>query len=240
MKGTIQNLNINEHHCSLYLPPDYNILDVNYPVVYINGDNNIEEMLNSIESHFDVDCSAFILISIESKNWNNDFSPWPAPALSKNREDFSGGAYEYLSNLTKLIKPFIDTHYRTKTQPENTVLIGYSLGGLATLYSLYLSETFGKVGSLSGSLWYDGWIEFMSSNSPINTAAKIYLSLGKSEERSRNQRMAKVGDCTKKTFSILSKQLVSTQNITLEWNNGGHFTEISKRFSKALLWLMHI
>ncbi|WP_275507574.1 MULTISPECIES: alpha/beta hydrolase-fold protein [Clostridium] len=50
----------------------------------------------------------------------------------------------------------MDAHYRTKTQPENTVLIGYSLGGLATLYSLYLFGTFGKVGSLSGSLWYGG------------------------------------------------------------------------------------
>lgn len=240
MKGTIQNLNINEHHCSLYLPPNYNTLNINYPVVYTNGNNNMEEIINSIESHFDVDCITFIFVSIESKNWNHDFSPWPAPALSKNSEDFSGGAYEYLSSLTNVVKPFIDAHYKTKTEPENTVLIGYSLGGLAALYSLYMFETFGKIGSLSGSLWYDGWIEFMSCNSPIHNAAKVYLSLGKSEERSRNQRMAKVGDCTQKTFSILSKQLVSSQNIILEWNNGGHFTEIPKRFTKALLWLMHI
>ncbi len=240
MNGTIQSLNISEHHCSLYLPPNYNILDVNYPVVYMNGDNNMEEIINSIESHFDVDCSAFILIGIESKNWNRDFSPWSAPALTKNSEDFSGCAYEYLNTLTKSIKPFIDAHYKTKTEPENTILIGYSLGGLATLYSLYLFGIFGKIGSLSGSLWYDRWIEFISSNSPINAAAKVYLSLGKSEERSRNQRMAKVGDCTQKTFSILSKQLISTENIILEWNNGGHFTEVSQRFSKALLWLMHI
>jgi predicted alpha/beta superfamily hydrolase len=206
----------------------------------MNGDNNMEEILSSIESHFDVDCSAFILISIESGNWNRDFSPWPAPALAKNSEDFSGGAYEYLSNLTKSIKPFIDAHYKTKTEPENTILIGYSLGGLATLYSLYLFETFGKIGSLSGSLWYDRWVEFISSNSPINTAAKVYLSFAKREEHTRNQRIAKVVDCTQKTFYILSKQLISTENIILERTNGGHFTEVSQRFSKALLWLMHI
>ncbi|NMM65905.1 alpha/beta hydrolase [Clostridium sp. P21] len=240
MNGTIQSLNINEHHCSLYLPPNYNILNVNYPVVYMNGDNNIEEIIDSIESHFDADCSAFILISIQSKNWNHDFSPWPAPAVGKNSEDFSGCAYEYLSVLTKVIKPFIDAHYKTKTEPKNTVLIGYSLGGLATLYSLYQFGIFGKVGSLSGSLWYDDWIEFISYNSPINTAVKVYLSLGKSEDHSRNQRMAKVSNCTQKTFSILSKQLMSSESIILEWNNGGHFTEVPQRFSKALLWLMHI
>ncbi|MBV7273452.1 alpha/beta hydrolase [Clostridium sp. PL3] len=240
MKGTIQILNISEYHCSLYLPPNYNILDVSYPVVYMNGNNNLEEIINSIESYFDIDCSSFILLNIESKNWNADFSPWPAPSLAKNGEDFSGCAYEYLNNLVNIIKPFIDAHYKTRTEPENTVLVGYSLSGITALYSLYLFGTFGKVGSLSGSLWYDRWIEFISSNSPINTDAKIYLSLGKSEERSRNQRIAKVGNCTQKTFDILSKQLVSTENIILEWNNGGHFTEISQRFSKALLWLMNL
>lgn len=237
MNGTIQILNINGHHCSLYLPPNYNILNVSYPVVYMNGDTNVEEIINFIEPHFNINCNSFILLSIESKNWNRDFSPWPAPALLKNSEAFTGGACEYLSILTNVIKPFIDTHYKTKTEPKNTVLIGYSLGGLATLYSLYLFRTFGKVGSISGSLWYDRWIEFINSNSPVNTAAKVYLSLGKSEERSRNQRISKVGDCTQKTFSILSKQLMSTENIILEWNNGGHFTEVSQRFSKALLWL---
>lgn len=240
MNGTIQNLIISKYHCSLYLPPNYNSLDINYPVVYMNGNNNMEEIINSIESYFGVDCSAFILLGIESKNWNDDFSPWPAPALAKNSEDFGGCADEYLHTLVNTIKPFVDTHYKARTEPENTVLIGYSLGGLTALYSLYLFETFGKIGSLSGSLWYDKWIEFISSNSPINAAIKIYLSLGKGEERSRNQRIAKVGDCTQKTFAILSEQLICTENIILEWNKGGHFTEISQRFTKALLWLMHL
>lgn len=120
------------------------------------------------------------------------------------------------------------------------MLIGYSLAGLASLYCLYKSETFGKIGSLSGSLWYDGWLDFISSNSPVNTAAKVYLSLGRNEEHIQNKLMAKVVDYTRRTFDILSDKLISSKNITLEWNKGGHFTEIPQRFIKALLWLMHI
>ena len=41
MKGVIQNLSISGYDCTLYLPPKYYINDDRYPVVYINGDDNI-------------------------------------------------------------------------------------------------------------------------------------------------------------------------------------------------------
>lgn len=240
MNGIIEILNIGEYNCSLYLPPDYNKNNANYPVVYVNGGSDIEEIISSIEPHFNIDCNSFILLNIESKDWNKDFSPWPAPALGKNTEAFSGNASQYLNVLINIIKPFIDKNYKTKANSENTILIGYSLAGLTALYCLYKFETFGKIGCLSGSLWYDNWIEFITSNSPPNSKAKVYLSLGNSEERSRNKRMSIVGDNTRKTYDILSEQLTSKENVILEWNSGGHFTEITQRFIKGLLWLMHL
>ena len=240
MKGTIENLNIDKYNCSLYLPPDYNENDVAYPVIYVNGGNDLEEVINSIEPHFYTDCNPFILLNIKSKDWNSDYSPWSAPALKKNMEAFSGHAPDYLNTLINTIKPFIDKNYNTKADSKNTVLIGYSLAGLAALYSLYKFETFGKIGCLSGSLWYDNWVEFINSNSPLNSETKIYLSLGNSEERSRNKRMSIVGNNTRITYDILSKQLTSQENIILEWNDGGHFSAITQRFVKGLLWLMHI
>ena len=238
MKGDIQTLSISEHECSLYLPQEYCTNDKSYPVVYVNGDDIEQEVIEGIEPHFGVDCSEFIILSVQSENWNEDFTPWPAPALTKKSEPFKGGALNYLNFITNTIKPFMDEHYRTKPEPSNTALIGYSLGGLTALYALYTTKSFGKIGSLSGSLWYDGWIEFMNSNVPVNTSAKVYMSLGRGEEHSRNQRMAKVGNCTQKAALILKKQLKLKENLILEWNDGGHFTEIPERFKKALLWLM--
>jgi hypothetical protein len=50
--------------------------------------------------------------------------------------------------------------------------------------------------------------------------------------------MAKVGNCTREAALKLEKQLDFKENLTLEWNDGGHFSEIPNRFKKALLWLM--
>lgn len=238
MRGTIENLYILGRECSLYLPKEYEISDKSYPVVYVNGYDIDQEIMENIESYFYVDCRAFILISIKSEDWNREFSPWQAPSLTKKSEPFVGGAMEYLKLLINDIKPFIDNNYRTKPEPSNTTLIGYSLGGLVALYSIYTNNCFGNIGSLSGSLWYDGWIEFIKSHTPVAPQTRVYMSLGRGEERSRNHRMAKVGDCTRETTSMLEEQLRTKDNIVLEWNDGGHFTETQERFKKALLWLM--
>lgn len=238
MRGTIENLSVLGRECTLYLPKEYETSDKCYPVVYVNGYDIDQEIMENIEAYFGVNCREFILLSIKSEDWNREFSPWPAPALTKKSEPFVGGALEYLNLLINNIKPFIDNNYKTKPEPSNTTLMGYSLGGLVALYALYTNDSFGNIGSLSGSLWYDGWIEFIKSNTPVEPETKVYMSLGRGEERSRNQRMAKVGNCTRETTSILEKQLTTKENILLEWNDGGHFTETQERFKKALLWLM--
>ena len=238
IQGNIQNLSIAGYECTLYLPPEYYINDISYPVVYINGEDNISEIMEDLESHFGVDCSAFIAISVMVKNWNEDFTPWLAPPLSKKSESFTGGAVNYLNLLANTIKPFIDEHYKTKPAPSNTALIGYSLGGLTALYALYRINVFGNIGCMSGSLWYDGWIEFMDSHIPANVFSRVYMSLGRAEERSRNQRMAKVGERTRKASLLLEEQLESKENIIFEWNDGGHFSDLPNRFKRALLWLM--
>lgn len=238
MNGTIDNSTICGREYSLYLPEGYCARDIRYPVVYINGEDSIDEIIEIIEPHFNDNYRPFIMVSIKSANWNEDFSPWLAPALTKKDEPFAGRASEYINFVSNILKPFIDKNYRTKPEPENTAMIGYSLGGLAALYALYTCGTFGRIGSLSSSMWYDGWVEFMDSRMPANSHAKVYLSLGRNEEHSRNQRMASVGECTRKAAEILKRQLAFPKNVILEWNNGGHFTEITERFEKVLLWLM--
>lgn len=238
MKGNIEDLYIDEYKCMVYLPPDYQTGERYYPVIYVNGENEIAEIIEGMEPNFGAECGEFILVSILSQNWNDEFSPWAAPSLSKKEKPFGGGASDYLKFLTGKVKPFIDEHYRTKQEPENTLLIGYSLGGLVALYALYTCSVFGKIGSISGSLWFDGWTKFMSCNMPENTGAKVYISLGTGEEHSRNQRMAKVGACTRDAAKILKEKLKSPENVILVWNNGGHFTETSERYQKAIMWLI--
>lgn len=245
MEFQIQELQISGMICHLYLPLDYNEGEKYYPTIYVNGEIPVEGILTKL-----VNAGArtdFILLSVEPKSWNDDFTPWTAPAFRRGEEAPMGKADAYLRCLTKEIKPYMDAHYRTKPESEHTALLGYSLGGLTAVYAVYKTDVFGAVASLSGSLWYDGFCEFMEREKPLRTDLRVYLSLGNKESRSKNPRMGRVAECTEKAVEILHEQLgemgncgdeadEETENVYFEWNEGGHFHDIEERFVKAIVW----
>lgn len=205
MNCHIQELQIAGLDCRLYLPPGYEEGEAHYPVIYVNGDIPIEGMVTKL-----VNAGAradFLLLSIQPKSWNDDFTPWAAPAFRAGEEAPQGRADVYLSCLTEKVKPYMDTHYRTKLEPAHTALFGYSLGGLAAVYAIYKTDVFGAIASLSGSLWFDGFCEFMEREKPSRTDLQVYLSLGKKESRSKNPRMSRVAACTQRAGEILAEQL---------------------------------
>lgn len=246
-KAQVHEIQIAGLSCQLYLPADYNNTQKHYPVIYVNGEIPVEEVIN--EAKKIGACADFLLLSIQPNDWNDDFTPWSAAAFRKGEKNPAGNADNYIRCLTEEIKPFIDTNYRTKSEPEHTILLGYSLGGLAALYAAYKTDLFGVIGSLSGSLWYDNFCEYMEQHKPLREDLKVYLSLGKKESLSKNPRMGKVADCTERAKEILIRQLSTNaddtqsgtqgrlfENVRLEWNDGGHFHEIPERFAKAIAW----
>ena len=200
----IEEIQIAGLSCQLYLPSGYNTTQEHYPVIYVNGEIPIEEVMGEVKKA-GVD-SEFLLLSIQPNSWNDDFTPWSAPAFRKGEESPAGKADNYIHCLADEIKPFIDANYRTRPEPEYTVLLGYSLGGLAALYAVYQTDLFGVVGSLSGSLWYDNFCEYMEQHKPLREDLKVYLSLGKKESLSKNPRMGRVADCTERARDILIRQ----------------------------------
>lgn len=231
MEFQIQELQISGMTCQLYLPLDYNECEKYYSTIYINGEISVDKILTKLVD--DGIPTDFILLSIQPKNWNDDFTPWPAAAFRKGEDPPHGMADAYLSRLTNEIKPYMDNHYRTKPEPEHTALFGYSLGGLTAVYAIYKTDIFGVVGSLSGSLWFDDFCEFMGRKKPLRTDLRIYLSLGKKESRSKNPRMGRVAECTERAMEILRGQ---SNKVFFEWNEGGHFHDIEARFVKAIAW----
>lgn len=232
-ENRILQLQIAGLSCNLYLPTSYNSTQESYPVIYVNGEVSVEEVIAEVKKT-GVD-KEFLLLSIQPDNWNDDFTPWSAPAFRKGEENPAGNADNYIRCLTEKIKPYMDANYRTNPEPEYTVLLGYSLGGLAALYAAYKTDLFGMIGSLSGSLWYDNFCEFMEKEKPLRENLKVYLSLGRKESLSKNPRMGKVADCTERARDILTEQ-TEAHNVFFEWNDGGHFHEIPKRFAKAIAW----
>ncbi len=152
----------------------------------------------------------FRLLAIKVDSWNQDLSPWPAPAVF-GKDDFGNGARETLTEILELCKD------------EDKV---YCLGGysLAALFSLWAA---------SPSIWFPGFIDYMKSHAI--RCSNIYLSLGDKEEKTRNAVMAKVGDCIRDGYAWLKEHGI---DCTLEWNKGGHFKELELRTARAFARLL--
>ena len=78
---------------------------------------------------------------------------------------------QYLLFLTKELKPYIDSHFSTKTDAANTLIMGSSMGGLISMYALCeYPEIFGGAACLSTH-----WVGTFERNEPIPEAFVTYL-----------------------------------------------------------------
>ncbi len=165
----------------------------------------------------------FCLIAVRIDDWNNDLSPWEAPAVF-GKESFGSGASETLDELLGLCGDKSRTYY----------IGGYSLAGLFALWAAYQTDVFKGVAAASPSIWFPGLAEYMKKNEiKIDT---VYLSLGDREEKTRNPIMATVGDRIREAHALLKEQGV---NCILEWNEGNHFKDADLRTARAFAWTLN-
>jgi len=215
---------VREYVASVFYEPE----DKKAPVVYTHfAVDEAESVLELLKGE------RFALVSIDGVDWDAELSPWPEPKAFRTGEDFAGRAREYLSVLTKEIMPAAET--AAGIAPEYRAIAGYSLSGLFALWSLYQTDLFSRLASMSGSLWYDGFMDFMRKNSLERVPQRAYFSLGDKESSTKNQRMAKVGNCTRAAADIL---LDSGAEVVFRYNEGGHFVNVPERIAEGLRWML--
>ncbi len=164
----------------------------------------------------------FRLAAFRIGRWNQQLSPWPAPAVF-GREDFGSGAPATLEDIL---------HF-CREEGKRYFLGGYSLAGLFALWSAYQTDLFQGIAAASPSLWFPGFDAYMREHEI--RCSHVYLSLGDREERTRNPVMATVGDRIRSARALLSEQ---GANCLLEWNEGNHFRDAPLRTARAFLWVM--
>lgn len=228
---------LQDKNCLLYLPPHGK---EPLPLAVIFAGNGLAGQMEAVMEQAEEAvraglCRPFAVAAFGTDDWGRDYTPWPAPPLRKKGEPFGGRAGETLAFVLETLLPYLEEHYELLPGAENRMLAGYSLGGLAALWAAYQTDTFGAVASCSGSLWYDGWAEYMEKNHPAGKV-EIYLSLGRNEENTRNPRMKSVGDNTR-TADWHYNQDARVVRHTLKMNPGGHFTDIPGRLADALIWM---
>lgn len=171
----------------------------------------------------------FTLVSFHIEDWNDELSPWKAPAVF-GKEEFGDGARRTLDFIENDLIPYFKAD--TDLGEDIPVILGgYSLAGLFSLWSMYESDSFYGVMAASPSVWFDGWTEYARSHRP--NAKTVYLSLGKSEEKTRNKVMARVGDNIRTQYELLKSAGI---DCTIEWNEGGHFSDPAGRCAKGFLF----
>ena len=162
----------------------------------------------------------FTLISFQTEDWMGDYSPWQA-------EGFAGNGKKTLDSVKELLRGY-------ETVPA--AICGYSLAGLFALWAFYETGLFKGAVSCSGSLWFEGFMDYLkASTAPGNSF--VYLSLGGKEEKTDHPVMKTIGDRTRETSKLLQKDpnIVDT---TLVMNKGGHFGDAVGRLALGCGWMV--
>ena len=162
-------------------------------------------------------------------NWNDDLTPWPAKGVFKKAKPFGGRAAEFLDKLTRDIIPKTEEHLGIEN-PEIT-LLGVSLSGLFAVWSAFKADAFTNIISISGSLWYDGFVDWIEENTPSPSIKKVCMLLGEKEKNAKEKRMASVEECTQTAANILKER--SCADVVFELVEGTHFSPIMPRLERA-------
>jgi len=177
----------------VYLPPNYEKDSTKrYPVCYMHDGQNVFENggYGSWSMHKMLNARALegkevgIVVAIDNTSKRlAEYTPFANPQY-----DSVALGDAYLEAIVNHIIPYVNTHYRTVTDREHTMLCGSSLGGLISYYGGFKADSvFGRIGAISPSFWYcktdlERYISTTTCRYPH--ATKLYFICGDSESES--------------------------------------------------------
>ena len=202
------------------------------PVIYLNTSSDEgQQVFEAVQA---VGCLPFNLATISNLDWNHDMAPWDNPAAFKKGEPFTGGADDYLRLLVEEIIPRAEKELAGP--PAWRGIAGYSLAGLFALYAIYQTDVFSRVGSMSGSLWFPGFKEYIFTHEPKRRPDCIYFSLGDKESKTRNPVLKTVQENTEEIRAFYQSKGIDTE---FQMNPGNHFVQGIERTAAGIQWLLN-
>ena len=196
------------------------------PLAVLIGEAEGDALAAALQAEKDVS-----LACIGGMNWNRDLSPWPAPAPFPGQPPFEGGAEAFLETLTAGLLPAV--RKELPGEPRWIALAGYSLAGLFAAWAALRSPLFSRFASISGSLWYPGFSDWLRA--APGEIEKAYFSLGDREARTRNPALKSVEEAARAAAECLSARGAET---VFHLNPGNHFYQTEERIVRGILWLL--
>jgi alpha-glucosidase len=214
----IPQLGGRQRNIQVYLPPDYDSSDKNYPVFYLhagqylfnpppeaNGDYNVDETLDRLFLEGLIDGVIVVGIEIDYEYDWLEYSPW----MNENMHDWvsrsaanaseGGEGFAFLDFIVFTLKPEIDSRYRTRVDRENTAIGGFCNNGfLPIIAGIEYSNVFSKVMAMSPAVWFaEGGGRWLSNNRLLQYIAdhslsddvKFYIDMGSDESSGRDPRV---------------------------------------------------
>lgn len=169
------------------------------------------------------------IVIIEDVNWNDDLTPWPAEGVFKKAKPFGGKAATFLNKLIHETIP--NTEKDLGIEDAERALLGVSLSGLFSVWSAFHTDAFANIISISGSLWYDGLVEWMQEQTPSPQLERVCLLLGEKEKNAKEKRMSTVEERTLAAANILKAK--SQASVCFALVEGTHFSPIMPRLERA-------
>lgn len=204
------------------LPDNYNE-ENKYPLILLN-DGEINYLKNLKDTA--------ILVGLIPQNRLDAFTPWKAPNLRPSMPDFTGKLNEYHNQVFERLLPELLCKY--SIDERKIAYGGYSLGGLAAVYSMYTYSAPSIIFSLCGSFWYPQFLDYCESHTILNTKASLYLQNGKAEGSKHNDILSNAPILSAKLHKLLSDRL---DKVTSVFDEYGHHENIARRYKNLIDWL---
>jgi len=220
------------------LPHDYDNSSESYPVMYLQDAQNlfnetaefgnweIDKKL-AVMSEYKIGKIIIIAIEHAEEDRIKEYNVGKT-VLGK------GQGKKYIRFVTDTLKPYVDSHFRTKKEREFTGIGGSSMGGLVSIFSgLRNPEVYGKLMIFSPSLWViqDLKIKLKKTNAEDT---KIYLYAGGDESATMIEHTKKLRE------DLIDSEFIKDKSkINLSINRQGKHSETywSDEFPKAIEWL---
>lgn len=175
------------------LPHDYYDTDKRYPVLYLQDAQNLFDDDApfgswSIDRHL-MEMSVngtgqLVVIAVDhgGRERIQEYSPY------HHRKFGEGQGKSYANFIIETLKPYVDSHYRTRPERDYSGIGGSSMGGLISAYIGIVHPTwFSRLMIFSPSFWYSDEIYFDAFKYNYTLPMRMFIYAGERESRFMSQ-----------------------------------------------------
>lgn len=226
---------------SIYLPKEYHTDTLKYPVLYFLDGQSLfdEKILEGEEWQIDevldnlgeIGGPQAIVVGVyNAEDRLTEYKPYKSNYYPK--EEISG--VEHANWIATDLKAWIDTHYRTMPDVNNTYIGGASLGGLMSYYMItHHSDIYGGAFVFSPSFWVNDKVYELHKEVADMSIKRIYLNAGELEKPTVESVL--------KMYDILKGQGMDDEHLKMDVEKDeGHWHMTWRKGSqKAIPWMLN-